>query len=335
MLDGDACIELAIGHMRAAAAEGAQLVVLPECFVPFYPKSWLTKSNWDSGQTALYERMWMNSVDVPGPYTDRLAAACAELGVHLVIGVNERESDRPGTLYNTMLVFGPGGLLHRHRKLMPTHHERLFHGIGAGDDLAVIDTPIGRIGGLICWENFMPLARYALYRQGPQIWVAPTMDDGDAWLGLMSTIAFEAGAWVIGVTQYMHRSQLPADLPVELPADRPDEFSRGGSVIVEAGTGKVVAGPLYGREGMLIHDCDLRAGLRAFLPLTPGRPLLTVLAQNAPGRMRKFGSIRLGLRRQGARGSPPPERRRWRRRGWRARRRWCRRRRRACRAGSA
>jgi len=109
----------------------------------------------------------------------------------------------------------------------------------------------------------MPLARYALYRQGPQIWVAPTMDDGEAWLGLMSTIAFEAGAWVIGVTQYMHRSQLPADMPVELPADRPDEFSRGGSVIVEAGSGKVVAGPLYGGEGMLIHDCDLRVGLRA------------------------------------------------------------------------
>jgi nitrilase len=290
MLDGDACIELAVGHMRAAAAQGAELVVLPECFVPFYPKSWLTKSNWDTGQTALYERMWMNSVDVPGPHTERLAAACAELGVHLVIGVNERESDRPGTLYNTLLMFGPGGLLHRHRKLMPTHHERLFHGIGAGDDLAVVDTPIGRIGGLICWENFMPLARYALYRQGPQIWVAPTMDDGDAWLGLMSTIAFEAGAWVIGVTQYMHRSQLPADMPVELPADRPDEFSRGGSVIVEAGSGKVVAGPLYGGEGMLIHDCDLRVGLRAKQGFDAvghyGREdaLLRLLAQNgAPG----------------------------------------------------
>jgi nitrilase len=263
MIDGDACIERAIEHMRAAAAEGAQLVVLPECFVPFYPKSWLTHSDWDGGQTDLWERMWMHAVDVPGPHTDRLAAACAELGLHLAIGVNERESDRPGTLYNTLLVFGPGGLLHRHRKLMPTHHERLFHGIGAGDDLGVCDTPIGRIGGLICWENFMPLARYALYRQGPQIWVAPTMDDRDIWIALMRTIAFESGAWVIGVTQYQHRSQFPADLPVELPADRPDEFSRGGSVIVEAGSGAVVAGPLYGGEGMLIHDCDLRTGLRS------------------------------------------------------------------------
>jgi nitrilase len=141
--------------------------------------------------------------------------------------------------------------------------ERLFHGIGAGDDLGVTETPLGRIGGLICWENFMPLARYALYRHGPQIWVAPTMDDRDIWTALMRTIAFESGAWVIGVTQYQHRSQFPADLPVELPADRPDEFSRGGTVIVEAGSGEVVAGPLYGGEGILIHDCDLRVGLRA------------------------------------------------------------------------
>jgi nitrilase len=207
--------------------------------------------------------MWMNAVDVPGPHVDRLTAACAELGVHLAIGVNERESARPGTMYNTLLVIGPGGLLHRHRKLMPTHHERLFHGIGAGDDLGIAETPIGRIGGLICWENFMPLARYALYRLGPQIWVAPTMDDREIWTALMRTIAFESGAWVIGVTQYQHRSQFPADLPVELPADRPDEFSRGGTVIVEAGSGEIVAGPLYGGEGMLIHDCDLRVGLRA------------------------------------------------------------------------
>jgi predicted amidohydrolase len=132
MLDGDACVELAVERMREAAAEGAQLVVLPECFISFYPKSWLTVSNWDSRQTALWERMWMSAVDIPGPHVDRLAAACAELGVHLAIGVNERESSRPGTLYNTLLIIGPGGLLHRHRKLMPTHSA--FHGIGAGDD---------------------------------------------------------------------------------------------------------------------------------------------------------------------------------------------------------
>ena len=194
MLDGDACVELAVERMREAAAEGAQLVVLPECFISFYPKSWLTVSNWDSRQTALWERMWMSAVDIPGPHVDRLAAACAELGVHLAIGVNERESSRPGTLYNTLLIIGPGGLLHRHRKLMPTHHERLFHGIGAGDDLGVADTPVGRLGGLVCWENFMPLARYAVYRGGPQIWIAPTADYGDGWVSLVRTIAVESGA---------------------------------------------------------------------------------------------------------------------------------------------
>jgi len=135
--------------------------------------------------------------DVPiggmGAVTGELEKAAREAGAYVVIGVNERSRRSAGELFNTNLVFSPDGLLLGwHRKLMPTHHERLFHGIGGGDDLAVIDTPIGRIGGLICWENFMPLARYALYRQGPQIWVAPTMDDGEAWLGLMSTIAFEA-----------------------------------------------------------------------------------------------------------------------------------------------
>ena len=262
MLDGDACIDLAVERMRAAAGEGAQLIVLPECFVPFYPKSWLTVSNWGSGQTALYERMWMEAVDVPGPHTDRLAAACAELSVHLAIGVNERESDRPGTLYNTLLLFGPGGLLHRHRKLMPTHHERLFHGIGAGDDLAVTETPLGRIGGLVCWENFMPLARYALYRHGPQIWVAPTMDDSDVWLSLMRTIAFESGAWVISVCQYIHGDQFPDDFPFEIPGGRDRELSRGASAIISGATREVVAGPLVGEEGILVADCDLRESLR-------------------------------------------------------------------------
>ena len=113
---------------------------------------------------------------------DELAAACRSLGIHAVIGVNERESERPGTLYNAMLWLGPDGLLHKHRKLMPTQQERLFHGIGRGDDLRAVDTDCGRIGGLICWENRMPLARYAVYRQGPQIWVAPTADDSDGWI---------------------------------------------------------------------------------------------------------------------------------------------------------
>jgi nitrilase len=178
-----------------------------------------------------------------------------------VVGVNERESDRPGTLYNTMVMLGPAGLLHKHRKLMPTQHERLFHGIGAGDDLRVVDTEAGRVGGLICWENRMPLARYALYRQGVQIWVAPTADDSDGWIAHMRAIAIESGAFVVGAPQYIPRSAFPGDFPLDLPEH--DVYGRGGAVIVEPTWGEIVAGPLYGEEGMLVHDCDLRDGLHA------------------------------------------------------------------------
>jgi nitrilase len=246
--------------MRTAADQGAELVVLPECFVSFYPMSRLTRSDWDARQTDLYERMWLSAIDVPGPATDLLAALCDELGLYVALGVNERESDRPGTLYNTLLLIGPAGIAFRHRKLMPTHHERLFHGIGDGDDLKVADTPLGRIAGLICWENYMPLARYALYRGGPQIWLAPTMEDREQWTGLMQAIAMESGAWVIGVCGYSTRDDYPAD--VHIPDEAPQVLTSGGTVVVAPG-GEIVAGPLYGEEGMLIVDCDLRRGLRA------------------------------------------------------------------------
>jgi nitrilase len=151
--------------------------------------------------------------------------------------------------------------VHKHRKLMPTQHERLFHGIGRGDDLRVVETAAGRLGGLICWENRMPLARYALYRQGPQIWVAPTADDSDGWIAHMRAIAIESGAFVVAVPQFIPRAAFPEDFPVELP-DR-EVFGRGGAVVVEPTWGEVVQGPLYDEEGMLFHDCDLRDGLHA------------------------------------------------------------------------
>lgn len=263
MLDLDASLEKAIELTRQAAADGAELVVLPECFLSFYPTSSITQSRHDEGMLDLFERMWLSAVDVPGPAVDRLAHLCAELGIHLAIGVNERESERPGTLYNTLLLFGPGGLLHKHRKLMPTHHERLFHGIGPGSDLRVADTPIGRIGGLICWEHRMPVARYAIYRGGPQIWVAPTMDDSDVWLALMRTIAFESGASVVSVCQYIHGKQFPKDFPFKLPGGKDRVLSSGGSAIIDGGSREVLAGPLRGKEGILIAECDLRAGLRS------------------------------------------------------------------------
>jgi nitrilase len=262
ILDADATVEKAVGLIADAAADGAELAVLPEAFVPLYPSgAWAKAAAAFDGFDELWERLWANSVEVPGPLTDRIAAACAEHGIHVAIGINERELERPGTLYNAVVLIGPEGLVWKHRKLMPTHHERLFHGIGAGDDLAAADTPLGRIGGLICWENRMPLARYAAYRSGPQIWVAPTADDSDGWLASMRHIAIESGAYVVSVPQFIPRSAFPDDFPAELP-DR-EVFGRGGAAIVEPAGGNVIAGPLYDEEGIVTADCDLSAALHA------------------------------------------------------------------------
>jgi nitrilase len=263
VLDADATVDKACRLIGDAADQGAQLAVLPECFVPLYPSNaWARRASAFGGWDELWRRLWENAVDVPGPHVERLEGACRQDGIWAAIGVNERESDRPGTLYNTLLVIGPEGVVHRHRKLMPTHHERLFHGLGDGTDLDVIAAPFARLGGLICWENRMPLARYAVYRGGAQIWLAPTADDSDGWLASMRHIAIESGAYVVSVPQYIPASAFPADFPVELPEDK-DVFGRGGAVIVEPEAGEIIAGPLYDREGIVLADCDLARGLAA------------------------------------------------------------------------
>jgi nitrilase len=262
ILDAQASVEKAVGLLEDAAGLGAELAVLPETFVPLYPSNrWAADAARFSGWDELWERLWENAVDVPGPLVDELAAACARHDIHAVVGINERERERPGSLYNAFLLIGPDGLLHRHRKLMPTQHERLFHGIGAGDDLRVVETPAGRIGGLICWENRMPLARYAVYRGGPQIWVAPTADDSDGWLATVRHIAIESGAFVVSVPQFIPGSAFGEDFPV--PVERDRVYGRGGAAIVEPTWGEVIAGPLYDQEGIVTADCDLRAGLHA------------------------------------------------------------------------
>jgi nitrilase len=263
ILDAEATVEKACGLLTEAAEQGVNLAVFPETFVPLYPSnSWGRDAASFEGWDEFWERLWANSVDVPGPLTERIAGACAELGIHCAIGVNERESERPGSLYNALLVFGPEGLLAKHRKLMPTMHERLFHGVGDGRDLAVTETPIGRLGGLICWENMMPLARYAVYRGGPQIWLAPTADDSDGWLVSVRHIAIESGAFVVSVPQFIPASAFPDDFPVPLPEGK-EVFGKGGAAIIEPDEGRVIAGPLYGEEGIVIADCDLRVALHA------------------------------------------------------------------------
>jgi nitrilase len=263
ILDAEATVEKACALLTEAADQGVDLAVFPETFVPLYPSnSWGRDAASFEGWDDFWERLWENSVDVPGPHTERIAAACAELGIHCAIGVNERESERPGSLYNALLLFGPEGLLAKHRKLMPTMHERLFHGVGGGQDLAVVETPVGRLGGLICWENMMPLARYAVYRGGPQIWLAPTADDSDGWLASVRHIAIESGAFVVSAPQFIPASAFPDDFPVPLPEGK-EVFGRGGAAIIEPDEGKVIAGPLYDEEGVVVADCDLRVSLHA------------------------------------------------------------------------
>jgi nitrilase len=259
ILDAEASVAKAVRLLEEAAAGGAELAVLPETFIPLYPSNkWAKGASAFAGWDELWERLHANSVEVPGVLVDEIAAACERLGLHVVVGVNERDR---GSLYNAFLTIGPGGLLHKHRKLMPTQQERLFHGIGAGDDLAPVETPLGRVGGLICWENRMPLARYAVYRQGAQIWAAPTADDSDGWLASMRHIAIESGAFVVSAPQFIPGSAFPADFPVDV--DRDFVYGRGGAAIVEPTWGEVIAGPLYDTEGILFADCDLRAGLHA------------------------------------------------------------------------
>jgi nitrilase len=259
ILDAEATIAKTVELFEQAATQGVELAVLPETFVPIYPSNRWAKGAADfGGWDEFWERLHANSLEVPGPLVDELVAACERLNLHAVVGINEREG---GSLYNAYVVLGPTGLLHKHRKLMPTQQERLFHGIGAGDDLAPVDTPVGRVGGLICWENRMPLARWAVYKGSPQIWVAPTADDSDGWLASVRHIAIESGAFVISVPQYIPGSAFPDDFPVEI--DRDAIYGRGGAVIVEPTGGDVIAGPLYDEEGILTADCDLRVGLHA------------------------------------------------------------------------
>jgi nitrilase len=263
ILDADGCVEKALRLLEQAADRGAQLAVLPECFIPLYPSNgWAKGAAGFGGWDDLWQRLWENAVDIPGPVVDRLGAVCRERNIYCAIGVNERESGRPGTLYNTVVYVGPEGLLARHRKLMPTQHERLFHGIGAGNDLDVVDVADARVGGLICWENRMPLARYAVYRGGPQIWVAPTADDSEGWLASMRHIAIESGAFVVSVPQFIPAAAFPADFPIAMPAGK-DVFGRGGAAVIEPTLGEVIAGPVYGQEAIVTADCDLRRGLHA------------------------------------------------------------------------
>jgi len=243
-----------------AAGNGAELVVFPETFVPVYPSSRWAKAfaGWQNpGAKKTFAQIAFNSVAVGLPSERRIGAAAKELGVWIVTGVNEVEAYRPGTIYNSLLYHSPEGeLVLHHRKLVPTNHERLIWGQGDGRGLHAIETPFGRLGGLICWENYMPLARYALYESGIEIYIASTADDSEEWQATLVHIARESRCYVIAPCQFQRASSYPEDFPLRDELDGPtDLIGFGGSAIL-APDGSYLAGPVYEEPAILYADLD-------------------------------------------------------------------------------
>jgi nitrilase len=197
-----------------------------------------------------------SGVEIPGPAADRLGEIARENGVWLVVGVNELDPRHSGTVYNALLYFDPEGRLAlKHRKLVPTNHERLVWGPGDGGGLRAVETSLGRVGGLICWENYMPLARFSLYESGVEIYIASTADDGDAWQATLVHIARESRAFVVAPCHFQRASAYPADFPLRELLEGHDVIGRGGSAVL-APDGSYLAGPLYGEEGILYAELD-------------------------------------------------------------------------------
>jgi nitrilase len=255
-------ISKALRLIEEASSNGAELVLFPEAYIPAYPRG-LTFGTVVGNRTPegrkTWERYWDNCIKVPGRDTEVLGKAAKENNVFLVMGVIEKDSEySQGTLYCTLIYFGSDGrLLGKHRKLKPTAGERLIWGEGDGSTLPVFQSDIGKIGGLICWENYMPLARMAMYGKGVEIYLAPTADQRDTWQATLRHIACEGRCFVLGCNQYVSKDMYPSDLAgIEELDEQPNEICRGGSVIISP-LGELIAGPLYGKEGILYADLDL------------------------------------------------------------------------------
>jgi len=256
-------LERTLDKLEDVAAEakrnGAELVVFPETFVPVYPSSRWAKAfaGWaNEGAKETFARLAQNSVAVGSPAEQRLGACARELGIWLVTGVNEVEAEKPGTIYNALLYHAPdGSLALHHRKLVPTNHERLVWGQGDGRGLNAVETGFGRIGGLVCWENYMPLARFALYESGVEIYVASTADDADAWQSTLVHLARESRAYVVSPCAFQRASSYPDDFPLRSELEGAGLLGRGGSAIL-APDGSYLAGPLYDEEGILYAELD-------------------------------------------------------------------------------
>jgi nitrilase len=268
LLNRGRTIDKAVEAVSQAAANGAELVIFPEAFIPGYP-AWIWRlrpgGDWSTSEV-LHQKLLENAVDVGGDDLAPLYDAARTHRVTVVCGLNERDSSTGGgTLYNTVVVIGADGtVLNHHRKLMPTNPERMVWGFGDGTGLKVVDTPCGRLGTLVCWENYMPLARYVLYAQGVQVYIAPTYDSGDEWIASMQHIAREGRCWVISCGVALTAADIPDDFPERerLYPDAGEWINPGDSVVIAPG-GKIVAGPLRQDKGLLYAEVDPQQAVNA------------------------------------------------------------------------
>ena len=256
-------INKAIEIIHEVADEGAQLVVFPEAFLPGYP-TWIWRLR-PGGDMALgntiHGQLRDNAVDIVNGGLDTICEAAAKRNLVVVMGMTEIDSKFSGsTLFNTLVVIDANGsIVNRHRKIMPTNPERMVWGFGDGSGLRVVDTLVGRIGGLICWENYMPLARYGLFAQNIDIYIAPTWDSGDTWIASMNHIAREGGCWVLSTATALQGKDIPDSFPERDKLFNAEEWINPGDAVVVQPFGGVVAGPLHKEKGILYADIDLGA----------------------------------------------------------------------------
>lgn len=261
LLNREQTIEKAVLLIEQAVSAKAELIVFPEAYISGYP-AWIWRlrpgGDWGTSEE-LYSRLLNSSVDIDAGDLELLCDSAKKNNVTIVCGLNERDSSlSQATLYNTVVIISNDGkIINRHRKLMPTNPERMVWGFGDASGLKVVDTPAGRVGTLLCWENYMPLARYSLYAQGIEIYVAPTYDSGDAWLGTMQHIAREGRCWVVCSGVALTNSDIPADFPIreELYPAAEEWINPGDSVVIAPG-GDIVAGPMRKEKGILYAEVD-------------------------------------------------------------------------------
>ncbi|NTV01538.1 MAG: carbon-nitrogen hydrolase family protein [Chlorobiaceae bacterium] len=285
--DSPATVERLIATVRDARQKGVELIVFPEAFIGGYPKGADFHISIGIRQPAGREEFrhyFEHAITVPGPETDRIAAVAMELNMYVMVGVIERTG---GTLYCSSLLFGPNeGLVSKHRKLMPTAGERYLWGQGDGSTLPVVESPIGRIGSVICWENYMPMLRMAMYAKGIEIYCAPTVDDRPTWFSSMQHIALEGRCFVLSACQLLRGKDMPAEFRNCISTDPEAFLIRGGSCIVNP-LGQVVAGPVYDEDALLIGEIDMGDIARSRFDFDPvghySRPdVFTLTVNEAP-----------------------------------------------------